>query len=271
MAYQLTGAIQEELITGVMIPNVRNASVASQFVKTETIVGSDSIKIVGVGAVATSAYTGGEIAAHNYTDTSVILGLTKGNSFSEKVQQVDTYEAAMPIYPGIIEEGSYQLGQDVDKAVFAKLGAATNTVTAPATGLDKSNIIGWIGEMKAKLTRQGAPALGRKLALSPEMVAVLAEAGIAGNSDSIATDASKEFFVTRFGGFDIYETVNLLAGTGEVAVATAPRGAALGIGFNTLKVDAMPGQVYDIVVGVVVYDSVIVKQEYVVASDATIA
>ena len=265
MAFNLTGVIQEKMITDLFIPQVRNAMVADEFVITKSAVKADSIKIWGVGSVTINDYTGGTVTPTAHVDTSVLLTLDKAKDFNESVEKIDTEQSALDVLPGIIEAGSYGLASAIDTDVFVELATTTKTVANPV--LDSTNVSEWIGDIATKMTNEGAPRSGRKLALTPEMINILNQANITYNT-STAEQAAVEGFIGRALGFDIYESVNLPALT---AIAAVARGGALGLGFNDLDVENIPGQHFAVAKGLINYGVQLVKEEYVVKSTVTLA
>lgn len=264
MAFNLTGVVQERMITELFIPQVREALVARAFVTEKSEVKADSIKVYGVGTVTINDYTGGTVTPTAHVDTSILLTLDKAKEFNEYVEDIDSYESALNILPGIIEAGSFGIAEEIDKDVFTELATTTNGVADPV--LDASNIVEWIGDLGTALTNLKAPKKGRALALSPEMINVLNQANIQLNT-STAEAAAVEGFVGRFGGFDIYETIN----SGQTAIAAVRRGAALGLGFNDLQVEHIAGQHYTVATGLVAYGVKLVQPSYVVKSTVTFA
>lgn len=272
MAFNLSGTVQTDLITDLFIPEVRKSLVAGAFLTTKEEVNAESIKIWGVGAVTVGDYTGGDVAGNDHVDSSVLLTLDDAKYFKENVERIDSEEAALNILPGIIEAGAYGIADQIDQACFTELSATTNVAVGTFTALDATTVKSMVSAMGTKLTRSGAPKTGRKLAITPEVSALLAEAGIATGSNEIATEAGREGFVTRFGGFDIYETVNLAdATTGSWAIASVPRGGALGLGYNELDVEPVSGQFYDTAKGLTAFGVKLVKNEYVVKADIDVA
>lgn len=222
MAFNLSGTIIKQLITDLFIPLIQNALVSGNFVITKTDVNAESIKIWGVGTVNIDDYTGGDVSGVFHTDNEVLLTLDKAKYFKEKIENIDTKQAAINILTPVLQEGAYQIAAQIDRDVFAMLAGTTTIV--PATVLDASNILSWLGSMRSTLTNKGAPVAGRRLAVSPEIAGLLAEVGYGKGSDSIATEGGREFFITRLGGFDIYESVNLV-GTGVTEATIVDAGA----------------------------------------------
>jgi hypothetical protein len=103
--------------------------------------------------------------------------------------------------------------------------------------------------------------------------ALLGIAGFGKGSDTIATEAGREFFITRLAGFDIYESTNLVNGatTGKFAIATVQRCGALGIGYNELGIEPVSGQFYDCAKGLTAYGVKLSQPKFCVKCDVTLS
>jgi len=265
--WTLTGTLREKIITDFFIPQIKKATVATAMLTTETGLKTKSIKVWGVGAVAISDYTGGRITnQHNYTNTSVDLVLDQAKSFSEDISRLENEASAINVLPGVLEAGAQGIAESIDAFAFAQL--ATTTEEVATIVLDETNAIDWLLSMKTKLTKLGAPTLGRKLAVTPEAGAIFSKVISASGSDSLATEAGLNGAVGHYGGFDIYESDFLADGAnGKYAIASVQRGGALGIGFNELGVDAIPGSPIDNAWTVVQYGCEVVQPKFIVKSD----
>jgi len=270
MAFNLDGTIVEELITDIFIPQTRKSLVGGAFLRTQSGVNAESIKVWGVGSVTVGDYTGGDVEGNTHVDTSVLLTLDKAKYFKENVERIDNAESAINVLSAIIPEGAYGIADAIDQDIFTEL--ANTTTTATATTIDETNILEWIGSMGVALTNAGAPKAGRRLAITPEVASFLAITGVNLGSDSLATEFGREYFVGRFGGFDIYESVNLADATnGKWAIASVERCGALGLGYNELGIEQVSGQFYDTAKGLTAYGVKMVKDDYVVKSDISVA
>lgn len=206
MAFELTGTIREKIFTTIVIPLLRQSLVAQNFVVTDNQVKAESMKIWGVGKVKIDNYTGGRLTSRNHKDTSVTLNMDEKRSFSEDINRFDTFEAAVSLLAPVLQEGIYNIADEIDYDVFKMLGTTLNKI--PGVALDETNIFEWIASFDAHLTRSKAPMMGRKLAISPEINTILIAAGFKGGSDSIATQAGRAGYIGRLSNMDIYVTNN---------------------------------------------------------------
>lgn len=271
MSFVLDGTVQKELITELFIPQVTKSLVGSQFLTTKTGIKAESIKIWGLGDVTVGDYAGGTITGTSHTDASVTLLMDKHKYFRQNVERVDSEQAAIDVLSSILPVGAFNIADAIDKDIFTELSTTTNIV--PAVTLDETNILDWIASMGTKLTRLGAPKIGRKLAISPEAAALLAIVGFGKESEVIATEAGREFFITRLAGFDIYESVNLKAGatTGFFAIAAVQSCGALGVSYNELGTEPVSGQFFDCAKGLTAYGIKLAQPKFAVKSDIIVA
>ena len=269
MAFVLNGVISKEEIRNLFIPDVEEALVGSNFVTMETVLDAESVKIPGVGDVTVSPYTGTAVTS-DATDTSTLLVLDQADYFQKAIDKVDNAQSAVKIISKVLDKGAMSTADAIDTYIFDVLGGAANTV--PTIALDETNIVEWIGDMGVALSNQKAPKRGRRLAVSPEVAALISRANLNFNTTS-AEEAAREGFVGRFGGFDIFETLNLKDGTnGKLAVAVSANDAAYaGIGYQEYSVgDPVEGFKW-IAKGLANYGAVIAQEAFVVTCDVTVA
>jgi hypothetical protein len=244
--------------------------VAQEFVTSKSGVDAQSIKVWGVGTVTVGDYTGGDVTGNDHVDTSVTLTLNTRKYFKENVEKIDSQESAIDMLGAIIPVGAQNMAVEVSADIWTELATTANEVTGVA--LDETNVTTQIRAMRTKLNVLGAPKAGRKLAIPSEVGALLAGKVSTLGSDMSATEAVKEGYIGRFAGFDVYEDDTLPFDVDTwTLIASHPRGAALGISYDELKIDAIPGQFYDSALGLINYGVKLVEPKFVVKSECTIA
>jgi len=268
MAYVLDGTISQEEIRNLFIPEVEASLVATNFATFETVMDAESIKIPGIGAVTVLPYTGTAVTS-DATDTSKLLVLDQADYFQKAVDKVDNAQAAVKVIGKVLEKGAVSTAEAIEAYVFSVLGAAANTVTGGT--LTVATVAAWISSMSVALTNQKCPRRGRKLAVTPEISALIASANLALNTVT-AEEAAREGFVGRFGGFDIFETIYLADGasTGKMAVATVVDGSYAGIGYQEYNVGEPTEGFKWIAKGLANYGAVIAQEAFIVASDVEV-
>ncbi len=272
MAFVLDGVISQEEIRNLFIAEVNKSLVGQNFLNVETVMDAESIKIWGVGDVAVADYTGSAVTT-DATDTSVILKLDQAKYFQKAVDRIDNAQSAIKILSSVLEKGAISTADAIDQYLFSVLGGTTQSITD--TALDETNVIKWVSDMSVKLSELGAPKMNRKLAVSPAVGALLAQAGMKIQSDNIATEAGRVGFIGRFYNFDIYETLNLADGASgagaKLAVATVPEAGYLGIGYQEYELTRPAEGFKDIAKGLANYGAILSQGKFAVKGDFTIA
>ena len=270
--FNLGDFINDKEIRDMFIDYLENELVARNVFPTTSIIGASSIKIPGLSTVATAAYTGAAPSATDTTDTSVILSLDSAQYFLQRIDKIDDHMTAVKVLAKVLAAGAYELANVIDEAAFTEAATTSNNVTQPSGGLDESNVAGWIGDMGVKLSRQKAPKGGRKLVVTPEVSALISQANLTLQTTT-AEEAAREGFVGRFGGFDIFESLNLPhdPSTGDTCFATVGDSVVLGIGYQEFGIGDKADDFKIYVKGLVNYGVKLVQDAYLVGSKVTIA
>jgi len=271
MSYILDGVISQEEIRDMFVDYLEAELVASNVFPTSSILGAESIKIPGLGTVPVNDYNGSTPTATDQTDTSVILTLDQAKYFLQRIDKVDDAQAAIKILAKVLAAGAYEIANAVDEFAFGEASNTTNTITAAA--LDETNVAKWIGDFGVKLSTLKAPKMGRKLIVSPEVSAVIARANLNLQTTS-AEEAAREGFVGRFGGFDIFESLNLKDGAGageKTCIATVGDSLVIGVGYQEFGAGSKADDFKDYAKGLVNFGAKIIQSAYIVSGDASVA
>lgn len=266
MAINLTGTIREKVITELAIPRLERALVSGASTTLKTGIDAKSIKIWGLGNVTVGDYTGGDVAGTDFGDTSVDLVLDTAKYFKEKVENIDTYEAAVPVLKAILPIGAQAIGSAIDALNFAAMVAGAGQ-TVDGLLLDATNVDDFIGDIGVALDEDDVPTEGRVLTVSPAVAKLIAIANLDRNTSS-AEEASRNGFLGQYLGFTIYKSNNLPAGK---YVAAHPRGTAAGIGWNEMKIDEVSGQFYAAAMGLTASGVKVVEGKMIATGDVTLA
>jgi len=98
-------------------------------------------------------------------------------------------------------------------AFFAATAAQTTTIASMSVSTVAKDIMG----LRTMLSKKEVPMEDRILVVSPEVSALIAQAGILAGTE-VAADAAVEGWLGKFAGFSIYES-NLITPTGQSAPA----------------------------------------------------
>lgn len=211
-----------ELWNARLLYNLEKTHVATAFVNRDyegeiKNVG-DTVHINTLGAVTIKNYTANTdmAAADDLTTTDQTLVIDQAKYFNFQLDDVDAAQVAGDVMDTAMGRAAYALSDTSDAFLFGVLaagGAAANrvgTTTAPVK-LDATNIYAKLVELRTKLDKQNVPTTGRKIAVSPEIYAVLLQCPqfITLNA-GVAEGAVVNGMVGRIAGFDVYESNNVV-------------------------------------------------------------
>lgn len=192
----------------------------------------DTVKINTIGAVTIGTYTPGTpISLADLSTTDQTLTIDQQKYFNFKVEDIDAVQARADVMDAGLQRAAYGLADVADSFLFGKLTAgvdAGNKVGSDASPitLTSANVYENIIKLRQKLDEANVPTIGRKIAVDPNTYALLlqdtshfAVANEATTGDNLIVNG----FVGRVGGFDVYETNNLVKTATSIAiVATVP-------------------------------------------------
>jgi hypothetical protein len=269
----LVGSIQEQEIIGILQAETRRQLVGTNFIRlNDNLTGLHSYKIPGIGDVATQDYTGADLTITDATDASSLVVLDQMKAFAKTVDKTDINKAPIEVVGNVLRKGVEAIAKDIDTFIFDKIAGTTNLNAVTATALDATNIVKWVLGFGTKLDELDAPTSGRVLAVTPAIAALIAAANLQFNTSS-AEEASREGFIGRALGFDIYKTNNLKAGatTGKLCVAGVAEGMDVGIAFQQAGIVEQEKNFKVLAKGLTNYGGVLSQPKYFVKSDATAA
>lgn len=186
----------------------------------------DTVHVNTLGAITVRDYTPGTpitVEALSTTDQTLVIDCDQYFAFS--VEDLDKVQAAGPLVDKATQGAAYSVADKVDTKIFATIAAAApsgNTIGTNANkiALTSANVYENILKLKTKLDNASVPSNSRKLAITPDIEALLlldnrfVAAGVQQSEDRLENG-----FVGRVAGFDVYKTLNLPANT---VIATAP-------------------------------------------------
>ncbi len=192
----------------------------------------DTVKINTIGAVTIGTYTPGTpitLADLSTSDQNLVIDQQK--YFNFKVEDIDAVQARADVMDAGLQRAAYGLSDVADAFLFGKLvagadaGNAIGSDASPIT-LSAANVYENIIKLRQKLDEANVPVSGRKLAVDPNTYALLLQdtshfaiANEATTGDNLIVNG----FVGRVGGFDVYESNNLVKSATSIAiVATVP-------------------------------------------------
>lgn len=217
MAFALSNFVPTNVVTGLMVEELRNNLVFSDLVRVSTPEGigrGASYKVPGVGAITVRDYAGSAITIDEMADVGATITIDQEKYFAFYADYVDSAEAAYDVLPAYINKATYGLSNALDGFVAESLvGTSAVQVTAPTSGtIDSSNVLDFLADIQYKMDVANIPAEGRWVVVPPSVNKALVKANVAVTS---TTDEAVRATgrVAQLFGLNIYVSNNLKAGT----------------------------------------------------------
>jgi len=213
MSFHLDKFIPKNVITAKVILELRKAQTFRQLVNvhTPTQLGrGDSYRVPGVGDITVGTYAGTDISIQDLADINSDIAINQAKYYAFYLDMVDNAQAAQTILPLYSSRAAYKLADAADAFIATTMTSGATVVNATPQDVDDTNVADVILAIKTKMDEANVPLAGRYLVVPPFMDAAIAKANI------MAIQASEQArgngFITRFLGFDIYTSNNLVNG-----------------------------------------------------------
>lgn len=262
---------------------LENAHVATAFINRdyegEIKKQGDTVHINSIGAITVNTYEAGtDITVQDLTTTDQTLVIDQAKYFAFQVDDIDKVQVAGDLIDTATGRAAYALADVEDAFIFGKIAAAgianDNVIGTAASpiALTAANIYSQIVAMRTAMDKASVPTAGRKLAVSPEVYALLLQDARFTTNNATAEQVTVNGFVGRIAGFDVYETNNLTA-TDDYTVITASTPEATTYADQIVSTEAFrPESAFaDAVKGLHVYGCKVVRPACVVAMYASVS
>ena len=266
-----------ELWNARLLYNLEKSHVATNFINRDyegeiKNVG-DTVHINNLGEVTVKSYT-----SNSTIDTPEILStsdktlaIDQAKYFNFYLDDVDAAQAAGDVMDAAMGRAAYALSDASDAFLFGTIaagGSSSNYVgsTSAPVQLTSENIYSKLVEMRTKLDKHNVPTTGRKIAVSPEIYAVLLQCPqfITLNA-GVAEGAVVNGLVGKIAGFEVYESNNVVFtdSTTDYWTITATIPAATTYAEQIIKTEAYrpEDRFADAVKGLHVYGAKVVRPE----------
>lgn len=186
----------------------------------------DTVHVNQLGDITVRDYTPGTaITVEDLVTTDQTLVIDQDKYWAFKVEDLDKVQVAGPMVDEAMSRAAYKTVDKVDTDIFAEIAGAAKAANTIGTAANKialtvQNVYSNILKLKTKLDNANVVTVGRKLAITPDIEALLLEddrfvkAGVQESEDRLENG-----YVGRVAGFDVYITLNLPANT---VIATVP-------------------------------------------------
>ncbi len=209
-----------------LLAHLDNSHVATSFVNRnyegEIKAQGDRVKINSIGAITIGDYTKNT----DMNDPEVLstvdqtLVIDQAKSFNFQVDDIDKVQAKGSLVDVAMQRAGYGLTDVSDKFIFKTIADAVtagNTLgnTTTPIALTKDNVYEYIVKLKEIMDKANVPTEGRKLAVPPEMHALLLlDDRFVKTGGTQAEATLGNGYVGKVAGFNIYMTNNLPVATG---------------------------------------------------------
>ena len=235
-----------ELWSARLLEHLDKAHVATAFVNRdyegEIKQKGDTVRVNQLGNITVSDYVPANgITVEDLATSDQTLVIDQDKYWAFKVEDLEKVQAAGPLVDEAMSRAAYALAEEIDTKIFATIAAAAkaaNTVGTSASkiALTSANIFENIVKLKTIMDNNNVPTLGRKLAITPEIEALLLlDTAHFMRSNPESEDRLQNGFIGRVAGFDVYKTLNLPANTVVSTVASATSFAEQLVGTEALR------------------------------------
>jgi hypothetical protein len=155
------------------------------------------------------------ITASDRTITKSDLVINKLHNYREKFSDLEEIQTLYSIKGNRIRDLVNGIDTAVETSIITMLDAffaATAAQTTTIASMSVSTVAKDIMGLRTMLSKKEVPMEDRILVVSPEVSALIAQAGILAGTE-VAADAAVEGWLGKFAGFSIYES-NLITPTG---------------------------------------------------------
>jgi hypothetical protein len=161
-----------------------------------------------------------DITASDRTITKSDLVINKLHQYREKFSDLEEIQTLYSIKGNRVKDLVNGIDTAIETSIITMLDAffaATSAQTTTIASMSVSTVAKDIMGLRTMLSKKEVPMEDRILIVSPEVSAIIAQAGILAGTE-VAADAAVEGWLGKFAGFSIYES-NLITPSGEGAPA----------------------------------------------------
>lgn len=193
---------------------LRKSQVGIQFVNRdyegEITAQGNTVRITRPNAVSVGNYTGSDITLQEMDNESHLdLVIDQAKYFGIYVDDLKKAQANVDLLVAYTDESNYKLRDVADQFIFGMHAAAHADNIVSTITLTKDNIYAQLVNLKKLLSKKSVPLEMRRLAFSPDEVALLEQAPEFVKASPLGDETVRAGFVGKIAGFEVYETNNL--------------------------------------------------------------
>lgn len=147
------------------------------------------------------------VSDRTVTQESLVVNNVKG--YREKFSNLEEVQTAYSIGGERTKDTAEALNTEVEKGIIAAIDAAatatSSMVITKSGNITPATITSEVMKLRTALSKAEVPYEGRYLIVSPEMSAIIAQAGIL-SATNVGAESAVEGFLGKFAGFTVLES-----------------------------------------------------------------
>lgn len=202
-------SLKENLLASNLVNRNYEGEIANQ---------GDTVRITTPNAIATSVYDGNDFTFDEVTSTQQNLVINEARKFNFQVRDIDELQANVALMQTFAQEASFSLANDMDKFIFEAYAEADASNVISTGGFDETNAWDQLTLAAQNLSENNVPEQGRWAVVDPAGYRSLARDTAFQRASDLGDQVSREGFMGRAAGFNVWMSNNLItvAGTPNV-------------------------------------------------------
>ena len=175
----------------------------------------DTVRITTPNAIATSAYDGDDFNFDEVESTQQSLVIDEARKFHFQVRDIDEVQANVSLMQSFAQESSFSLANDMDKFIFEAYAEADASNVIDTGGFDETNAWDQLTLAAQNLSENNVPEQGRWAVVDPAGYRALARDTAFQRASDLGDQVSREGFMGRAAGFNVWMSNNLITVAGD--------------------------------------------------------
>ena len=192
-----------------------------------------SVRVLSVGAVTVSDYTGADITFQEDTGAYQTIQINKAKYFGLKMDDVDKAQARDGVMEQLTNQAVYEMADVVDTEL-AKLYTKCKNKVAGTIGTNK--VTDLILNLAVQMDKDNVPTANRWLVLSPEVYGQLIKELPTISTGENTLGINQSYYIGTYGGFQIFKSNNIqLTGKKYHCIGGVSQGLTLAMQINKIE------------------------------------
>ena len=169
----------------------------------------DTVRIQTPNSINVGNYTGADIDFQGLTSATQSLAIDIAKYFAFLVDDVDQAQANVALMQAYMQESSFSLADEADKAILNKFVDADSDNVIGPDALTNSTIYQKCVDAKKNLSLKNVPSMGRWVVFSPEEIALIEKSSEFLAASDLGDSTKRTGFVGRIAGLEVFESNNV--------------------------------------------------------------